>query len=458
MNFEDYMEWKLPAKRSRGDWRFGDHEFHGYGKAYQGNQERLVSPDESREYDRSGYLPYRLSKFLKKGSQGRTNYREKREKWKTEQGMTRGKWETMPRPQEDPDQGERGPQGQHKGRSRPRVRLDQRGHNIIPHSEFGDHEFDTSDITDYSPAHGKPRKGGFARYQQDLDQIEGRTGALGRSKNPRINLRGPGRSGRKQAERERKKYGFGEPMRNFNDDQFLLFFANQYPEAFQEVAGEFHEFVDWKGAGRKALQKTADVVGPHVVRGLHAVATIPKHISTLTSRPSQYAHHVGETLGQGAKDVIQGVGTAAKGVKEGVGMAAKGVVRGARGFVHGKERTDPSDMEQGIMGSRKAAQRLGGEHRIPDYSAAQKRDHARNPEYEQHATKSPRIREHGKHKTSEFSHLNEFSKKRKVAMGKKMLRFMEEFHLGILNGGEKELMQRVPKKDIPPAILEKFSN
>ena len=36
---------------------------------------------------------------------------------------------------------------------------------------------------------------------------------------------------------------FGD-MRNFSDEQFLLFFANQYPEAFHQVAGEFSEFGD----------------------------------------------------------------------------------------------------------------------------------------------------------------------------------------------------------------------
>ena len=35
---------------------------------------------------------------------------------------------------------------------------------------------------------------------------------------------------------------FGDPMRNFSDEQFILFFANQHPELFNELAGEFHEF------------------------------------------------------------------------------------------------------------------------------------------------------------------------------------------------------------------------
>ena len=31
-------------------------------------------------------------------------------------------------------------------------------------------------------------------------------------------------------------------MRNFNDEQFILFFANQHPQLFHDVAGAFHEF------------------------------------------------------------------------------------------------------------------------------------------------------------------------------------------------------------------------
>ena len=48
---------------------------------------------------------------------------------------------------------------------------------------------------------------------------------------------------------------FGETMRNFGDDQFLLFFANQYPEAFQEVAGEFYEFGSERSGRRIASRQ-----------------------------------------------------------------------------------------------------------------------------------------------------------------------------------------------------------
>lgn len=39
-------------------------------------------------------------------------------------------------------------------------------------------------------------------------------------------------------------------MRNFSDEQFILFFANQHRELFNEIAGDFHEFA-YKGEGGK---------------------------------------------------------------------------------------------------------------------------------------------------------------------------------------------------------------
>ena len=65
--------------------------------------------------------------------------------------------------------------------------------------------------------------------------------------------------------------------------------------------------------------------------------------------------------------------------------------------------------------------------------------------------------------SSEFNDfsLQEFKNKRKVAVGKRMLRFMEEFNAGIANGGEKELISRMKSagltKDIPASVMEKFS-
>ncbi len=76
-----------------------------------------------------------------------------------------------------------------------------------------------------------PKKGGYY----------GKEGKVGR---PKYMIR---RKGGRASE-------FGD-MRNFSDEQFLLFFANQYPEAFHQIAEEFSEFGDQHEFVRQAADE-----------------------------------------------------------------------------------------------------------------------------------------------------------------------------------------------------------
>ena len=65
-------------------------------------------------------------------------------------------------------------------------------------------------------------------------------------------------------------------MRNFSDESFLLFFANQYPEEFRAIAGEFHEFYQPSGINApKKRKKRATHSGqrPSGPRRRHLTAT-----------------------------------------------------------------------------------------------------------------------------------------------------------------------------------------
>ena len=284
----------------------------------------------------------------------------------------------------------------------------------------------------------------------------------------------------------RKKRGtyhseFGEPMRNFGDDQFLLFFANQNPDAFQEVASEFHEFGARRSAERIEGRHTESVKASSGKAGLRGTAGY-------TPNPWTDTDYLGRPQKKG-KFYLDPDRRAGHQQRRGAIQAKPSLLhRATRGLIgksfdpEGEGKPLAGGKTKGLMSSvpkhsefshlHEFAQKDGSrDRRDPNDRSRGRRARAQNNRQMRKRGVSPRDRllEGGfpesriRSLNSEFgdykvSNLNEFSKKRKVAMGKKMLRFMEEFQLGILNGGEKELMQRVPKKDIPPAILEKFSN
>ena len=164
---------------------------------------------------------------------------------------------------------------------------------------------------------------------------------------------------------------FGD-MRNFSDEQFLLFFANQYPEAFNEVAGEFHEF------GR---QGSRDLPNVH---GVKPRKSGPKHGSRDLPKYSEFGDH--EFVRQAASEDWNPPG-------------------------RGNRSNQPmSTREYKSSGKPRQGRKL--KIKLQPGGTVSQADHDRM---------------RWKYNTSEFSDLHEFDCKRRLAKGREMLKFMEGY-------------------------------
>ena len=303
-------------------------------------------------------------------------------------------------------------------------------------------------------------------------------------------------------------------MRNFNDEQFILFFANQHPQLFHDVAGAFHEF----GAGepphrykdprppsmhgghkspphqglshkertplsqgkRKDIAKDIALgQGSHGGRvsrekALDSFYATQRHKSNLArhapgyhSPPSNHPSHV-RAEGEGIQEIVEEMNKADPGRNS---LLQKSTAQRRRSDRQLENR--PATVGPNRKAAFNILKKSHPDKTLGQINKALDRQNIRNSEFEEFAgdptqrgldrirgldryenpirekthdlhkggvskeERKPSIEEvqkrldwskipkTGKKDMSEFSHLNEFDCKRRVALGRKMLRFME---------------------------------